>query len=291
MPKIHKLGFTLIEILFVIAILSVIASLGISVLQQRAQQAKIERTALQMQQLLQAGMAYKSDSVKQEWPTCDPQQTPDFDKYRPTGLMGNPWGYSYTCGKNDPKVTFIVKVKVPTEKIADQIIALLPNAGKDTTTDPKKAYVFTEVSGAGGAAAESIIFKEFFKDITIGDFTGADTYRFDQKGVFKFPYTVPISCPKGMNGHLLFFPLEMTTGDYFFTGSHAIKTLEYDDGCGESASPNCTPIVTFQSRNYTEPVETIRATSALNSKLMPSYTHVGKLVLRYVSYCVKPPPQ
>lgn len=300
MRKIYKQGFTLIEILFVIAILSVLASLGISVLQQRAQQLKVERTALQMQQILQAGMAFKADAADQKWPECGPTppKSPNFDKYMPTGLSLNPWGYTYFCGKPEGKEVFQVKVQVPgsatNTKIADQIIALLPNAGKDVTTDPTKAYVFTEVSGTGGGGTttEKIVFKDV-GSITICDSSdgscGAD--RFTTAGVYTYRGTIPISCPSGMTGHLLFLPQSLAAGVDWYTTARVIRQLQYDEGCPIPAvqSPRCTPTITFTAVEQGKPSPTLplAATSAHHDTDYEGYTSPGRLTVQYLSYCIK----
>jgi len=51
-------GFTLIEMLLVLIIVSMIIYMGLGYLQQRTVQIRMDRTSLQMQQILNAGMAY-----------------------------------------------------------------------------------------------------------------------------------------------------------------------------------------------------------------------------------------
>lgn len=64
--KINR-GFTLIEMLLVMVIISVIIYAGIGYVQRRTEQMRIDKMSLQMQQILNAGMAYYVDHGT--WPT------------------------------------------------------------------------------------------------------------------------------------------------------------------------------------------------------------------------------
>jgi len=290
-------GFSLVEILFVIAILSVLASLGISLLQQKNQQLKVEKTALQMQQILQAGMAFKADSTEQKWPNCrEPsteKPTPGFEKYLPTGLSGNPWGYTYSCGKNGDKETFIVKVQVPNDNIATQIAALLPNAFKDTSTVPLS--VSTEVSGtSGGMSSDKISFRDIGV-INIEDSTAATGGKFDPNtGVYTHS-SISVDCPPNMHRHLLFLPYDLQTGDDASERvSRTIKILKYEDGCKDNTGI-CTPQVTFyaEAQNPEKKGRYDKIPSAATSVFnvdraeWPSYIYPGHLYLKYISYCTR----
>lgn len=68
MWKINKQrGITLLELLLVIAVLAAMSVAGISYLREKALNAKIDKTALQMQMWMQAAIAYHHDNGK--WPT------------------------------------------------------------------------------------------------------------------------------------------------------------------------------------------------------------------------------
>lgn len=151
-------GFTLLELLFVIAIIGVMASLGISYMTKRTEDEKIKKAALQIQQLLEAGINYYADQNK--WPAnsstvdikknaCDqPKIQPPCEKsanplkcelqqfcpYIPAleAMQYNPWGtdekgYSWKFTETDPKKgNFTISTKTPGEKIASRTAALLP---------------------------------------------------------------------------------------------------------------------------------------------------------------------
>jgi prepilin-type N-terminal cleavage/methylation domain-containing protein len=85
-------GFTLIELLLVMVIISIIIYASIGYIQQKLQQMRIDRTSTQMQQILNAGLAYYV--ANGSWPTAltDLQGT-----YLPPSSVKlvNPWGNSY----------------------------------------------------------------------------------------------------------------------------------------------------------------------------------------------------
>lgn len=112
--KKHLQGVTLIEILLVLVIVSAVIWGSISFLQQRALQTRIDRTAIQMQQILNAGLAYyvingywppaasapagPLDCLKGLNPTFSPAPSPlpsCNTIYLPDSLLNNSWGNPY----------------------------------------------------------------------------------------------------------------------------------------------------------------------------------------------------
>lgn len=105
-------GFTLIETLLVLIIISSILFMGMRYFQQKIQQMKIDRTTLQMQQILNAGLSYYVANGR--WPvtvntSVDITATPTTNNlqntvsgsYLPYGVtIASPWGgdhyYIYT---------------------------------------------------------------------------------------------------------------------------------------------------------------------------------------------------
>lgn len=297
MRKTCKQGFTLIEILFVIAILSVLASLGISVLQQRAQQLKVERTALQMQQILQAGMAFKADAADQKWPDCGGSlsgqpMTANFDKYLPVNVLTNPWGTAQNtfCYPMEGGKKFRVLTTVPSVKIVDQIKALLPNAGiPDSQTIPPGVY--TEVSGTmgGGTTTEKVVFKDVgSKDISHASFSQGTG---DDSGKYISPKDITINCSSGMKGDLLFLTKQIYAGDDAVLGARNIKNLSYASNCDYSDDytvASCGVTVTFQADEVDDDSwRSIKypATSARIRDDGKGSGGVGSLSLQYITYC------
>lgn len=284
MSKKHKiLGFTLIEILFVIAIISVMASLGISVLQQRSQQLKVQKTALQMQQILQAGMAFKADSATSDWPVSG--DTTFETKYLPVNSTYNPWGTAvYSYGPVTPdKKKFFVSTVTPSAKIATQIVALLPNAATQGD-DLKTAY--TEVSGinTGGGTASQITIAKVGNIILTND-------DFDANGVITRTAkdnktTVTFNCPAETKGDLFFSPYLISAGEAASAPTNIIKNLQFATEDCTPAQVKCRSIaVSFQAQ-YIKPPDTrtmMRATAADPALRDPGPP--GLLSFKYVVYC------
>lgn len=138
-------AFTLIELLFVIAILGVFTSTGMMFVHGNVQQVRMNKAAQQIQQLLQAGMAYHVDNAC--WPgqsesgakntdvNCKNPDLPfDSNNYIPIASVAgkpnkilNPWGYSYYWGKVSGN-KFQVRTNAPNEAIASQVVGMLPSA-------------------------------------------------------------------------------------------------------------------------------------------------------------------
>jgi len=150
--KHHLTGFTLIEVLFVVAILAVTAALGLDFYQQTAESSKVDNTALQMQQILQAGSTYYI-AQGNVWPAnADPtfikEYVPVFNNAADTPQ--NPWGDGYSWD-NPSAYLFEVTTIVPSAALADQIAAHLPNAVPQDTTAPYS--VKADVAAPGQSSA------------------------------------------------------------------------------------------------------------------------------------------
>lgn len=95
-------GFSLLELLLVVAVIAAISVAGVSYLKERALNVKIDKTALQMQQWLQAAASYRIDNSK--WPQDikdllpDNCQTPTRKYYMPCGSEVSPWSVSSADG-------------------------------------------------------------------------------------------------------------------------------------------------------------------------------------------------
>lgn len=177
----YQQAFTLIELLLVIAVLSIIAAMGIMQYRRSFQANRAEKTAISMQHVLEAAMSYYVD--KSEWPealSCgDTPASNDFiQNYLPNGDPATPMGGTYCwqdAGAGDQAQQhrlFWVAIKVPGEAesvqaMANRIAAHLPNA--ITTSDPSSTdqpaptcsgdtcYVRAEITvpGTGGTGGGS----------------------------------------------------------------------------------------------------------------------------------------
>jgi prepilin-type N-terminal cleavage/methylation domain-containing protein len=130
-------AFTLIETVLVIAVLSIVISLGIIMRQQNTQQAKIELTALRMQQLIGAANVYYIDNAC--WPkkgaivTCNTPSPPDFvANYVAINGTKDAWGNEFNWGAAVSNRLFEVSVNTSDSSIdkpiAKRIAAILPAA-------------------------------------------------------------------------------------------------------------------------------------------------------------------
>ena len=155
MRQFRQQGFTLIEILLVIAVLAIITLFSMRFLHQNSQEQEANKVALSMQHVVEAALAYNADhngswpTATSTPPTCTPNNpSSDFIQYYLPNYNANDnkntvdsfgqhycWSESTSNGTN-PSRLFWVAVAIPhaNAKLAARIAALLPNA--ITTSDP-----------------------------------------------------------------------------------------------------------------------------------------------------------
>jgi prepilin-type N-terminal cleavage/methylation domain-containing protein len=308
------LGFTLIEILFVITILGVMATLGLTLLQQNTVKTKIDKTALQMQQIFQAGLQYYSDQ-KSTWPDanlpsptyqnyCSLSPLPKFCNYLPVDSQNTPFGkffYWTPVGVSATAQKFRICGPLVSKQIAQRIVSLLPggrvsNACNNSLTidtcsdsDPG-CYPIAEVStpsGGGSGGAGSIVgFGTFPLDkaqYEVADFCpihGGDCGGPEFGGKLrkdKEP-SIPVNCSAtGGTPHLLAYPLSYKLG-YQISGT--VKTLFALDLKPNCTTDTCSLDVTFQHRitDYMDPEP------AISNNKNPGANN-GYLVIGYIAYC------
>lgn len=119
--KHDRYGFTLLEMLLVLAIIGVLAVMGVNYLQQRTMALRVDKTAADMQQILAAALAYYVANGK--WPnsagggnkggfmTClqgaGCSDASGTVKYLPAG-MKDPWRYGYLSSFADSSSPYYV---------------------------------------------------------------------------------------------------------------------------------------------------------------------------------------
>lgn len=167
-------GFTLIELLFIIVVVGILASIMILTYQQKANSQKVEKTAVQMQQIMQAAVSYKTDYNC--WPNSTGAQTgcnlpnpPDFVRnYAPViqgytnGVMTNPWGGNYVFFPDSTQKIFTVQSGALSNdlSLANRIASVLPNATVTTTPTPGVTVSITQ-SGRNSYGFPGLDFKFF----------------------------------------------------------------------------------------------------------------------------------
>lgn len=116
-----KQGFTLLEMLLVLAVISVIASMGINLIVQKGVEFRQDKVTLQLQQILNAGLAYYIDNGR--WP----KNNADLQgKYLPNITPINPWGAPFTIGEDQANHNFFVSTNVNDAPTARIIAGRLP---------------------------------------------------------------------------------------------------------------------------------------------------------------------
>ena len=137
-------AFTLIELLLVIAIISILAAVGVSIYRQSFATNRVDAVSIEMQHVLEAAMAFYVDN--NAWPTavaqppCDPDTGSTFvANYLPNANSTSPFGNNF-CWSQAGGTTnrlFWVAVVVPgidSVALAMRIAGHLPNAV--ATSDP-----------------------------------------------------------------------------------------------------------------------------------------------------------
>ena len=173
-------GFTIIEIIFVIAIIGVAITLGLSYTSKLAERTKEKTTSLQIQQILQAAMTYYVNN--NAWPSNGRTTSAgSFANYIPAieRLKTNPWGvndYWWTVQTSGGRL-FTVSTTVPDINTAARIASALPNATNSGTTVNSQITI----PGQAQEVAKGYIMKvgEFSRvHLTIGN-----TEEYDYKNV------------------------------------------------------------------------------------------------------------
>lgn len=136
-------GFTLLEIIFVLAIIGFITTIGVSYISKLGERAKEKTTSIQIQQILQAAMSYYVQQQPNRWPdNGNPDDGSAFSKnYLPEHehMSTNPWGHSkYEWSFTDQiNGIFQVKTDLPSSNTAKRVAALMPNAYVENNTTLK----------------------------------------------------------------------------------------------------------------------------------------------------------
>jgi prepilin-type N-terminal cleavage/methylation domain-containing protein len=183
-----QLGFTLIELMLVVAIIAAISVIGVNAYRQQLSNFQVDKAALQMQQWMEGAAAFYVDCG--QWPgvpgstskdltaiaqlegkdwsgnpvvTCNGKTgAPSGVTYVAAGSMDkSPWGGGYslcaaedispTC--NNPTKNFQVSITAPNNQIAQQVAARLPSTDPVGSGTTVTAYIGIPSQGSGKAGA------------------------------------------------------------------------------------------------------------------------------------------
>ncbi|MEM1243594.1 MAG: type II secretion system protein [Pseudomonadota bacterium] len=112
-----QVGFSLIETMFALAVIAVIMLGGVSLYQQHLKTMRVQKTALQMQLILQAAQAYYTQNTS--WPvSLNDLVDANYlsDRFRETASETSPFGTKYTIvqpdeNRNNPNGLFTLALE------------------------------------------------------------------------------------------------------------------------------------------------------------------------------------
>lgn len=219
-------GFTLIILLLLLAAIGVILSYHTITSQRKAQEAKIEKTALQMESILAASISFYKKNNK--WPKYPPKDEDDFNTYLPLGkLSHNPWDKEYVYQTIAEKDSFILTTDTLREDVAKNIAALLPQASVDPNSSKVKVEITSDLFGAGAV----VIVNTAVKVLSPNDFSGGQTRQ-----------AVSFVCPSGFTGKIMVVPYYFTVGTKVF--NQPMPTIKR---IGLDSEPICT---SYEGNNF-----------------------------------------
>lgn len=218
-------GFTLLELMLVLVLLTTLAMAGLAMYQIQLRNFRVDKTALQMQQWMQAGLAFYVDC--HQWPdpivdpdimnkmmgigmlTSDDCQNQDYQgkvrTYMPKGSDQNgPWGNSYYILLSPDKNLFYIETSLGryTSRLynaAQMIAARLPE-GKTSA----QFLTYVRVKAAVGKPASAIV------DTSRGFILNMQTVNSDQVSKIKLPANT--DCPSGMVPDVEVAPVQFHAG-------------------------------------------------------------------------------
>lgn len=307
MRPINSRGFTLFELLLVIAIIAVMASLGMLTYRRHAENQRLDRTALEMQQVLSAALAFNTNNGT-TWPeaydanscvsTDAPVDTDHFvQSYLPNQQYYSSMG-SHFCWSQDavnPRFWVALPFAAGQDAMAKRLAAILPfgiTTSDLTASDPSTApcvsdqicYVRAEVvqpGAASSAAAQTAVAGVGRCVMSSTDIPGsASTLICSDNGQQKYRgnlyqyYRIQFTCPVNDTGHVLFIPNSIYVGK---SGS-ADLALNEMDVIGENSCSSSSGSVTCDVG-----IALNGASGALH--IDTSYHHQGKLSGSYLAFC------
>jgi competence protein ComGC len=227
-------GFTLLQLLFVLVLITATIIMMTNYGIQQTAQYRADRTGVQMQQLLNAGLAYYV--YNGSWPTQ--LSTLTAGGYLPATLTQSSYGYAYTLSTDGtPTSKLTLQTQMPSSSYDYfAMISLIPNLPNALIVSPSLTSYLTAAVDIPGQ--------------NTGD---ARTLNFSS--VYHSGGCVPVpSCPSNMTAQIVVVPAGVngvkdppTTSD----GSTACSTSTiYNSAGGVVTSGNCAQINSYPITNY-----------------------------------------
>lgn len=299
---IFSCGYTLIELLLVIAIMAIIASSAILAYRHHIENSRLTKAALEIQNVMQAVISFNANTG--EWPqvhnqipscttTAPSSENPFVENYLPNQNALSNYG-SYFCWGNPEGNThlFWIAMQAPFNDInlAKRIAAQLPNA--ITTSNPNDLAVSEcETGGACYIRAETP--QTSVTAQTNGGIAGAGacpdsngtksgsgknmscTYEGLSNEKRHVHYQVQFDCPENTSAHLLFTPTFVDTGLGGRESPSSIWKLEPNINCTHN---NSTPSETCA-------VDVLALRNNNRGILNGGSAGRGELKFSYVAFC------
>lgn len=232
-------GFTLFEMLLVLVIITTILLMMMGYMTSRMDESRRDRAVLQMEQVLNAGMAYYINYSN--WPaSMTDLQT---NNYLPNkGTIYNPWGSSYNLSSNQTTGTFSACATVNSKTEAELIASRLPMAyvanGQSTSPCPAPS----DCTGDNCTVVSTV-------NIPGQNLNNARSVNF--AGLYHNGACVPVpTCPQDMEPAIIAAPVSVTgnydgTTDVYplssFTAYAKAKGNPPANCTGSASAPSCTP--------------------------------------------------
>lgn len=222
-------GFSLVEILLVITIISSIMLALMQYASMQVSQARREKTATQIQQILSAALSYYT--ANGVWPVGTPSpigtcggagdnlsgttQTLQAGHYLPAVVTKNPWGAAYSLNCTNNPGVFTVSTLADNNSDGLTIAGMLPIA-----------------SNAGGLVTASV-------QIPVQNLNNARSLNF--ASIYNTGQCVPVPiCPSGMTAEIMVTPSAVAGTNNGDTTANDLDSFQaYTSGAPSSAPAAC----------------------------------------------------
>ncbi len=303
-------GFTLIEMLLVITVIAIIASMGIMLLHKNAEDAGINKAAMEVQNILQAAISYNVNN-NGSWPIaylCGSSGVPssNFVNYLPNSDYQSHYGMNYCWSQDSTTPRFWVALPFPGSEYlkAQRIAAALPNAYAVTdvnTATPQAdlctgaestCYLRAEITqpslqgggtASGGLAAAGYCKPPEANNNSMNPLIGSGpnvscTYQ-NTVDTSKTTYNIQFPCPSGLTGSVVVTPNFLYMGTQN-DAAHTFSVFLYSMKPGDIQVCNTANNITSCSVDIY-----VRSTIGSGTSILQNTGRPGYVGATYVAYC------